>query len=195
MNRNKIHEFFEDNVKDEQLYRHSMRVATVASEIGKFIGMDKELLYNCGLLHDIGKVKGSNGLRHIYDGYVLLQNLDICDRYDICLTHSFPNKKIESYMGKNDCTYDEYLFIKNFIEKKTYDDYDKIIQLCDAIAGASGCKIIELSMIDVALKYNVNKNTVDSWKAYFDIYEEINKKIGRNVYSIITEDVKGYDYY
>lgn len=126
---------------------------------------------------------------------MILNRMDICDRSDICLTHSFPVKIIECYMGKNDCTESEYKFIKNYIENKTYDIYDKVIQICDAIAGATGCKIIEINMVDVAFKYKVNEFTVDLWKAYFDIFNEISVKLGRNIYSVISEKVKGYDFY
>ena len=195
MNRDKIQVFFEKNVRDEGLYQHSVRVATIAYEIGECLGIDKDALYCYGLLHDIGKIRGSSGLRHAYDGYIILNQLDYCDRSDICLTHSFPAKIIESYAGKNDCSGNEYNFIKTYIENKNYDIYDKVIQVCDAIAGRLECKILEISMIDVAFKYGVNKFTVDLWKAYFSIFNEISERLGVSIYAIISEDVKGYDFY
>lgn len=54
----------------------------------------------------------------------------------VCLTHSFPVKDIEADIGKKDITIKEYEFLKKYLESIEYDDYDKLIILCDALADA-----------------------------------------------------------
>lgn len=191
--KNLVFHYFKRKVRDPKLYQHSIRVAEVAYHIGKYLDVDEDRAYCYGLLHDIGKTSGSSGLRHTYAGYKQLCNLNIIDRPDICLTHSFPLKNAASYMGENDCTEEEYGFVKNYIDNCEYSLFDRIIQLADAIAGADGCMILEISMVKVALKYKVNDYTIDSWKEYFRIYDDIEKLLGNNVYSVLNQKVQGYN--
>lgn len=193
IDRSLIFKYFTQNVHDSKIYNHSIRVAEVAYNISRYLDVDENKIYCYGLLHDIGKITGSKGLRHVYAGYKILCEDNIIDRPDICLTHSFPLKRAESYMGENDCTEEEYHFIKNYIENIEYNLYDRIIQLSDAIAGSDGCMILEISMVKVAFKYKVNDHTINSWKEYFKIYDEIEKMLGVNVYSVLDQKVEGYN--
>lgn len=56
----------------------------------------------------------------------------------VCLTHSFNNQKLDEYIGKFDTSYEELELIKTELVKATYGEYDRLIQLCDALAGADG---------------------------------------------------------
>jgi len=53
----------------------------------------------------------------------------------ICLTHSFPAiRDINAYAGFDMyCNNDEKVFISSFLSEAVYDDYDKLIQLCDCL--------------------------------------------------------------
>ena len=54
----------------------------------------------------------------------------------ICLTHSFNNHTIDDYIGKFDVSDEELRLIKTELDKAVYDEYDRLIQLCDSLAGA-----------------------------------------------------------
>ena len=56
----------------------------------------------------------------------------------ICLTHSFNNHKLDEYIGKLDVSDEEMEMIKTELARTVYDDYDRLIQLCDSLAGAEG---------------------------------------------------------
>ena len=43
--------------------------------------------------------------------------------------------------------------IRTELEKSVYDDYDRLVQLCDSIAGAEGVLDIEERMLDVKRRY------------------------------------------
>ena len=96
--------------------------------------MDGDRAYAMGLLHDIGRREGVMDMKHIICGYRFMKAMGYVDIARICLTHSFPYKNIKSYNGKNDCSEEETIFIKDFLEQREYDDYDRLIQLCDAVS-------------------------------------------------------------
>lgn len=182
-------------VKDTRLISHSINVAKASEIIAKNLKLDSDLAYCYGLFHDIGKSQGGKGLNHTYLGYKFLMNNKIIDKPDICLTHSFPLKNVDCYLGENDCTMQEYEFLKEYISKVEYTIYDRIIQLSDAIAGSDGFMILEISMVKVAMKYNINAHTKYLWQAYFDVYNEIEKLVNTNIYSLLNEKVSGYNSY
>ena len=147
--------------------------------------LNADTAYVLGLLHDIGRREGVTDMRHIVDGYRYMKSLgyDICAR--ICLTHSFPYKDIRSYNGQNDCAMEETEFIKSFLDNAEYDDYDRLIQLCDSISGAEGVMDMIERMSDVKRRYgNYDPGKWDrnlELRAYFenrmhmDLYEAVEK--------------------
>ena len=114
---------------------HSKTAALCAKEIAEHCdNIDIDTAYVFGLLHDIGRREGVTDMRHIIDGYHFMTSLGYDECARICLTHSFPYKDIHSYNGQKDCTAEETEFIKSFLDNIEYDDYDRLIQLCDALA-------------------------------------------------------------
>lgn len=111
----------------------------VAGECAKIIAsrcdnLDEDVAYVLGMLHDIGRRDGIMDLHHIICGYNYMLSQGFDDSARICLTHSFPYKNVRAYNGQNDCSDEESQFIQNFIDGVQYDDYDKLIQFCDAIS-------------------------------------------------------------
>lgn len=51
----------------------------------------------------------------------------------ICLTHSFPYKDGRAFSGKNNLTENEYAYVIEYIKNAEYDDYDRLVQLCDGL--------------------------------------------------------------
>ena len=138
-----------------------------------------------GMLHDIGRRFGVTSMRHSIDGYNFLiqKGYDLSAR--ICLTHSFPYKAINAVFGKWDCTNEEFEFIKHFLDTNEFHDYDRLIQLCDALALPSGFCLIEKRMIDVALRHGVNEYVVAKWKATFAIQKYFEECMGKSLYSVL----------
>jgi len=147
------------------------------------IDPDKALIF--GMLHDIGRRFGVTGMRHILDGYNFLIEKGFYQAAKVCITHSFDCKDIKSAFGKWDCTEEEYNFVKQYLENANYDDYDRLIQLCDALAFINGYYLIEKRMVEAALRHGINEYTTLKWKATFEIKEYFEKKMGKSVYSIL----------
>ena len=113
---------------------HSQSVAENARLIAQRAGMDEQRACLFGLLHDIGRRAGITGIRHIFDGYDYMTALGQPEVARICLTHSFPLPDIRAFNGRMDCTGEQLAFLQDFLSRNPYDDYDRLIQLCDAIS-------------------------------------------------------------
>jgi len=59
---------------------------------------------------------------------------------------------INSSIGKWDVTKEEYETVKNIISSVVYDDYDLLVQLCDALALPTDFCLLEKRFVDVACK-------------------------------------------
>lgn len=167
--------------------KHSYNVAEAARLIAEASGLDSEKAYVCGLLHDIGRRTGIAAVRHIIDGYDYAMSKGWDEVARICLTHSFPVKDIDADIGKKDITAEQYDFIKAFLDGIEYDDYDKLIILCDALGDANGLCILEKRFIDTTRRYGIYPFTVDRWNKTYEYKEYFEKKIGKSVYAVLPD--------
>lgn len=165
---------------------HSINVAQAAKLIAEQCPhLDRDKAFVCGLLHDIGRRTGIAAVRHIIDGYDYAMSCGWNDVARICLTHSFPVKDIDADIGKKDITQDQYKFIKHYIDTIEYDDYDKLIILCDALADANGFCILEKRFIDTTRRYGIYPFSVDRWNKTYEYKEYFENIIGKSLYSLL----------
>ena len=133
---------------------HSRITAYCAEQIAAaYPILNPEKAYILGLLHDIGRKFGTRHLGHVSDGYCYMMSLGFDEVARICLTHSFNNKTIDDYIGKFDTSAEELNIIIKELNKITFDEYDKLIQLCDSLAGAEEVLKIEERMEDIKRRY------------------------------------------
>lgn len=165
---------------------HSQHVAGAARAIAAhWPGMDPDAAYVAGLLHDIGRREGVTKMRHAIGGQRYLSALGYADAGRICLTHSFAIQDIRACAGEWDCTPEELAVAEGDLAAMTYDGYDRLIQLCDALALPSGYCLMEMRLVDVALRHGVNAYTVPRWEAYRGLLREVEGVIGRSVYGLL----------
>ena len=162
---------------------HSRIAADCAKKIAAAAGMDGEKAYVLGLLHDIGRRFGKGHLAHVYDGYRYMIDLGYENAARICLTHSFNCPTLEVYIGNFDVSQEKQQELQLLLENLVFDDYDRLIQLCDCLAGSEGVMDMEARMLDVKKRYGFYRQ--DKWdtnlwlKAYFE------EKTGKNIYEIV----------
>ena len=104
----------------------------------------------------------------------------------ICLTHSFNNHTIDEYIGKFDVTDEELTIIKTELAKTIYDEYDRLIQLCDCLAGAEGVLDIENRMNDVKKRYGFYPQ--DKWNSNMNLKQYFEWKMNKDIYLICEKD-------
>lgn len=64
-----------------------------------------------------------------------------------------------------------------------FDDYDKLIQLCDALAGSEGVLDIEERMADVKRRYGNYPQA--QWDKNVELKRYFEEKAGRNIYEVV----------
>lgn len=163
---------------------HSYNVAHLAEKIACKAGMDSEKAYVLGLLHDIGRRNGIMQARHALEGYHFLNQIGFAQGARICLTHTFQYQDVEGIYDTWDCSDEEKQFIADYLESITYDEYDKLIQLCDALSLANGYCYAERKMVSSVLKFGFKETTIHKWKAILELKEYFDDKIGGDVYEL-----------
>ena len=104
----------------------------------------------------------------------------------ICLTHSFNNQTLDEYIGKIDTTAEELALIQSELRSVHLDEYDKLIQLSDALAGAEGVLDIELRMDDVKKRYGFYPKA--KWDSNLELKKYFENKAGKNIYAIVEKE-------
>lgn len=167
--------------------RHSRITAHCAGKIAEACAdLDPEKAYILGLLHDIGRRFGTGHLRHVVDGYTYMLSLGYDDVARICLTHSFHTQTIEDYVGKADISEAESECIRQLLAAVTFDDYDRLIQLCDALAGSEHILDIEARMADVKRRYGFYPQR--KWDKNVELMAYFEEKTGKNLYALVGKD-------
>ena len=167
--------------------RHCLTSAHCAEKIAAACGdMDPEKAYILGLLHDIGRKFGVRHLGHASDGFTYMQSLGYGEAAKVCLTHSFHNRTLDNYIGKFDVSEQELTLIKTELDKTVYDEYDRLIQLCDALAGAKGVLDIEERMHDVRKRYG--SYPPEKWASNMRLLHHFEEKAHRNIYLVCEKD-------
>lgn len=158
---------------------HSRYVAMACHNIAQRCPhLSEETAFVYGLLHDIGRHAGISSEKHLIDGYRYCMGHGWNKSAQICISHAFMIQDIETSIGTFDVTEEDYQFMKHFIENVVYDDYDRLVQLCDALALPTGFCLLEKRFVDVALRYGMHPATLERWKKVLEIkshFEEITK--------------------
>ena len=141
---------------------HSLAVGTAAERIASHIdGLDAERAFVLGALHDIGRRFGEMGMNHVILGYhFLLEEGDIEAAED-------------------------YAFLDSFLQARTYTLYDRLIQLCDAMATGDGIVAIERRMMDIMLRYGIDETSLPRWRQLFAMKAEFEQRMGCSVESVL----------
>ena len=166
---------------------HSRVAAHCAEKIAQACGdMDADKAYILGLLHDIGRKFGKRNWGHVSGGYAYMMDLGFDEVAKICISHSFHNRIMSEFIGTMDASEEEFALIQRELTSAHYDEYDRLIQLCDALAGAEGVLDIEERMQDVKRRYGFYPQT--KWDSNLYLKEYFEKKAGNNIYSVVEKE-------
>lgn len=165
---------------------HSRYVAWACEKIALHCKhLSAEQAYLFGLLHDIGRYAGVSSEKHLIDGYRYCMERGWEKAAQICISHAFMIQDVDTSIGVFDVSDDEYLFMKEFVANAVYDDYDRLVQLCDSLALPTGFCFLEKRFVDVTIRYGVHPATVDRWKKILEIKELFEKQTGCSVYTLL----------
>ncbi len=165
---------------------HSRFVALACKNIAaRCEAISADEAYCFGLLHDIGRYAGLSSERHLIDGYRFCMERGWEKAAQICISHGFMIQDIHTSIGTFDVSREDYLFLERFLTNAVYDDYDRLVQLCDALALPTGFCLLEKRFVDVTIRYGVHPHTVDRWKKVLEMKADFEKKINGSVYDLL----------
>lgn len=165
---------------------HSRFCALACEKIAeKLPHLDSEKAYVLGLLHDIGRREGVFQEKHLLDGYRYCSRFGWTQLAQICISHAFMIPDISMGIGKPDMPPEDVEFLDTFLKSAQYDDYDRLVQLCDGLALPSGFCFLETRIVDVALRYGVPAASLSRWKTLFRIKSDFEKIIGASIYDLL----------
>jgi len=165
---------------------HSLFVTKAAEAIAAAHPLlDGEIAYPLGCLHDIGRRVGVTDMRHLLDGYSFMQAEGFPDVARICITHSLPLHDLRAVAGKWDCSPEEMQFLTDYVAALAFNEYDRLLQLCDALALPTGFCLMDKRLLDVALRHGVDAYSLPRWKAYFALQTAFEETISGSIYRLL----------
>lgn len=165
---------------------HSRYVAQACENIARHCPhLDADDAYIYGLLHDIGRYAGVTSERHLLDGYRYCKGFGWDKAAQICITHAYMIKDLSASISVFDISEEEKDFMAQFIQYAVYDDYDLLVQLCDALALPTGFCLLEKRFVDVALRYGTQPILAERWKATLQIKKHFEEIIGCSIYDLL----------
>ncbi len=118
---------------------HSRLVASACKTIAtRLETMDPCAAEVAGLLHDVGRRHRGTNIRHCTDGYRIMKDNGYNFVAEICISHCFPDRSMASFTGKHDIDGQDEALILDFLAKHKFDQYDEVVQLCDAFTDGQG---------------------------------------------------------
>lgn len=170
---------------------HSRYVASACRNIAKKCdNLSADTAYIFGILHDIGRYAGISSEKHLIDGYRYCKARGWDKAAQICISHAFMIQDINTSIGKFDISEKDYNFMRDFIKNAEYDDYDYLVQLCDALALPSGFCLLEKRFVNVAIRYGIHSATIDRWKKTLEIKTYFESKISCSVYELLPNVIE-----
>ena len=165
---------------------HSRYVALACWNTARCVShLDPERAYILGLLHDIGRYAGVTSERHLLDGYRYCMDRGWGEVAQICISHAFMIPDIATSIGVFDMPPEDKAFMAEFVKNAVYDDYDRLVQLCDALALPNGFCLLEKRFVDVTLRYGIHPATVERWKVTLEIKDYFQKLMGGSLYNAL----------
>ena len=111
-------------------------------------------------------------------------DMDVEKAYILGLLHDIGRKFGVRHLGH--VTDEELTIIKTELAKTIYDEYDRLIQLCDCLAGAEGVLDIENRMNDVKKRYGFYPQ--DKWNSNMNLKQYFEGKMNKDIYLICEKD-------
>lgn len=147
--------------------------------------LNAETAYILGLMHDIGRREGISQEKHLLDGYRYCSQFGWTQAAKVCISHAFMIPDVTMGVGKLDISASDFAFLEEFLANVEYDDYDRLVQLCDGLALPGGFCFLETRIVDVALRYGVPACSLARWKKLFEIKSGFEKIIGHSIYDLL----------
>jgi hypothetical protein len=165
---------------------HSRYAAQACERIAaRCTGLDADTAYVLGLLHDIGRRCGRCLDHHMPEGFRYCKAMGWDKPAQICITHGYMLQGNTAGLGDSDLTPQDRDLIAQIVSNAVYDDYDRLVQMCDSLAVPTGFCLLETRFVDVALRYGTPPITVPRWQKIFEIKAYFEAQISCSIYDLL----------
>lgn len=173
--------------QEQTLRLHSQLVALNAQKIASStVYLNSDKAYIMGLLHDCGRLKDERAENtfHGLVGYEFMMSKGYPELAKISLSHCFYEKDFD--ISTYPQSHSHLLKSKQILSILEYDDYDRLLQLCDILNDMGNPCSIEYLFKSIAQRYNVPLSKLEPMiellkchKYYFD------EKCGQDIYQML----------
>lgn len=174
--------------EQEKTFRaHCSAVADIAATIAAATpDMDSERAYVLGLLHDCGRLRDeyTEPCFHGWVGYEFMTEHNFPDLARISITHTFYKQDFDPASYPQNRT--AILKCRDYLQSITYNDDDRLIQLCDMLNNLGKTCTIEQRMADINRRYHIpEEKTQPLIKALQKIKGYFDGRCGIDVYDML----------
>ena len=90
---------------------------------------------------------------------------------------------VSKYIGKFDITEEETEELRLALAAMKFDEYDKLIQLCDSLAAAEGVVDMKERMEDIRRRYGQYPQS--KWDKNMELKTYFEQKAGKDIYTVV----------
>lgn len=157
---------------------HAHLVGKTCEKIAKEIGLDPDIAYACGYLHNIGESSGYEGMRALMEAFRLLRSESYFFPARIALGYSFVDNDINLFGGDINISPRDLEIIKNFLRQREIGPYDRLIMVLDNLIGEKylGFEKRQLEKEPMKLDSNFRQKREEIILSYKDDLEKILEK-------------------
>lgn len=187
--RNKSEYPFRDDM-EETFRNHCQAVAQIAKTIASktaYLNSDKAEIM--GLLHDCGRIVDEYALHkhHGIVGYHLMNKKGWSELAKISVTHNFPIKDFDIDLMPHPRS--DMIYTKKLLSEWEYNDYDKLIQLADALNNLGQTCSIENRYKSISARYKVPyENLLPIINKYNELKQYFDEQCKINIYKLLEID-------
>lgn len=170
---------------------HAAMVAVAAQMIASRLpDIDGEKAYIMGLFHDFGKLVYNDEMSdkfHGLEGYKYLHKLGYDELARISLTHTFYEQELnlKEYAGYNPS---EMRKCKKLLQEVPFDDYDRLIQLCDRLSVGVTLNIKQ-RIFNIRNNYKIPPLLVKKkYREALKLKKYFDKRCGCDIYKLLGVD-------
>jgi len=80
---------------------------------------------------------------------------------------------------------EESEFVRKYLNDITYDDYDKLLIVCDSLADSQGFCMLEKRFVNTTRRYGIFSFTVERWNTTFEMKEYFEQQMSCSIYDIL----------
>ena len=164
------------------------------------MNIDRE--YAMTLLNEANKLNCGRWFEHSLNvakcAEIIAKNTEYLDSekaFVLGLLHDIGRRFGYCYNGKVDLPKEKLDFLENKLKEIIYDDYNRLIQLCDALGAAEGFVRLEIRLFDVAIRNGINEYTIEKWKKFLELKRYFDEKCNIDIYKLLNIEQVNYELY